>query len=57
MGLGCVIFIDIHCKPNKYLELCQQPNKFLVPLPRILTIFGVLIDILAIVNLRKNKKN
>ena len=57
IGLGCVIFIDTHCKPNKCLELFKQPNKFLVPLPMILTVFGVLIDILAIANLRKNKKN
>ena len=59
VGLGCFIFIDTHCKPNKSLALCQQPNKFLVPLPRILTVFGVWIDILAkvkLANLRKKKK-
>ena len=59
VGLGCFIFIDTHCKPNKSLALCQQPNKFLVPLPRILTVFGVWIDILAkvkLANMRKKKE-
>ena len=59
-GLGCLIFIDTHCKPNKSLELCQQPNKFLVSLSGILTVFSVWIDILLkkkFANWRKKNKN
>ena len=26
-GLGCLIFIDTYCKPNKSLALCKQPNR------------------------------
>ena len=46
-------------RTNKSLALCQQPNKFLALLPRVVTFFGVWIDILAKVkfdNLRKKEQ-
>ena len=58
-GLVCFIFIDTLCEPNESLELCQQCNKILAPLPGILMVFGVWIDILEKVNfanLEKKKK-
>ena len=57
-GLGCFIFIDTRCKPNKSLAICQQANKFLMPLSMILMVFGLWIDILTkekYANLRKKK--